>query len=163
MHTATSSNIGGDSLATFEIFSAGGQKDHISFDPTKAFSKPSGAYTAEEQKEKFATDDIASRAYLDNRTAWNGTPDTPMNAEGTTEITLEQGAAPDARVQVQKLNDSGDMLMVATSATAGCSLHGLPQTEFSVTTRALRKHSRRSTSRRHSSIRKLGRLARSRS
>ena len=107
-----SDNIGGDSLATFEIFSAGGQKDHISFDPTKAFSKPSGAYTAEEQKEKFATDDIASRAYLDNRTAWNGTPDTPMNAEGTTEITLEQGAAPDARVQVQKLNDSGDMLMV---------------------------------------------------
>ena len=110
--TVWEDNIGGDSLATFEIFSAGGQKDHISFDPTKAFSKPSGAYTAEEQKEKFATDDIATRAYLDNRTAWNGTPDTPMNAEGTTEITLEQGAAPDARVQVQKLNDNGDMLMV---------------------------------------------------
>ena len=107
-----SDNIGGDSLATFEIFSAGGQKDHINFDPTKAFTKPSGAYDAEEQKEKFATDDIASRAYLSNRTAWNGTPDTPMNEKGSTEITLETGAADDARVQVQKLNDNGDMLMV---------------------------------------------------
>ena len=107
-----SDNIGGDSLATFEIFSAGGQEEHISFDPTKAFTKPSGAYGEDEQKEKFATDDVASRAYLDNRTSWNGTPDTPINAKGSTEITLETGAADDARVQLKKLNDDGDMLMV---------------------------------------------------
>lgn len=56
-----------DGFVTVKIFNTDNQNGHIDFDPTKAYPQPSDAYSADEQAEKFATDNIASRSYNQRR------------------------------------------------------------------------------------------------